>query len=211
MRMQSSFDIADAQREGRFRGELLCWRLVAGEKRFPLPRMQNRNDSARFVRLRIAHLRLRCRDKLVATMPTKKELLRTPVQHIDITQHNVVCAGGRDGLDGVQLAGHGAGGGDLRADAARYGVRRDPVPCRVADLGGPAKGVCRAGAQEHGGRDCFLGREHRGPGLLRGAGLPALHRGRRVQVRKPRRGAARAEDRPHLRHVHRRRRAADLR
>ena len=156
-------------------------------------------------------LRLRCRDKLVGTYANQK---RTAQDACTAHRHHAAqrgVAGGRDGLDGVQLAGHGAGGGDLRADAARYGVRRDSVPCGVADLGGTAKGVCRAGAQEHGGRDCFLGRKHREPGLLRGAGLPALHCGRRVQVRKPRRPTARAEDRPHLRHVHRRRRAADLR
>ena len=34
---------------------------------------------------------LRCRDKLIETMTTKKELLTTPVKHIDITQHNVVA------------------------------------------------------------------------------------------------------------------------
>ena len=144
-------------------------------------------------------------------MPTKKELLSTPVKHIDITQHNVVAL-----VDAMASMAYSSR--DTARAAAIYEmmlrdtrVRGDSVPGRVADLGGLAEGVCRPGAQQHGGRDCVDRREHCGPGLLRGAGIPPLHCGRRVQVRQRRRGTARADDRPHLRHLHRRGGTAHLR
>ena len=51
-------------------------------------------------------------------------------------------------------------------------------------------------------------RQHRRPGFLRSPRLQALHRRRRVQERHPRRRTARSDDRPHLRHAHRRGRPA---
>ena len=60
----------------------------------------------------------------------------------------------------------------------------------------------------HGRRNRVDGRQHRRPGLLRGARLLALASAASVRRRQR---AARARDRPHLRHLHRRGRAAHLR
>ena len=75
-------------------------------------------------------------------MTTKKELLSTPIQHIDISAHNVVSLVDAMASMAYTSRDTGARGFDLREDAARQGVRGDPVPGGIADLCRAAEGVC---------------------------------------------------------------------
>ena len=88
-------------------------------------------------------------------MPTKRELLTTPIQHIDIKQHNVVAL-----VDAMQSMAYQPR--DLARAAEIYDrMLRDQdcgvILCLAGSLisAGPQAGLCRHDPQQHGRRDRF--------------------------------------------------------
>ena len=99
-------------------------------------------------------------------MPTKKELLSTPIRHIDLAQYNVVPL--VDAMASMAYTSRDT----ARAASIYEMMLRDTdcgvILCLAGSLisAGSAEGVCRPDPQQHGGRDRVDGRENCEPGLL---------------------------------------------
>ena len=157
------------------------------------------------------HARFTALEEDLRPWPTRKNCSRRPIEHIDITRHNVVPL-----VEAMQHMAFSAR--DLARAADIYDRMLRDKECGVI--------LCLAGSLISAGLkkvfvdmirnrmvDCDRQhrRQHRRSGFLRGPGLPALHRRRAAQGRPGRRQAPRAAHRPHLRHADRRGRAAHLR
>ena len=144
-------------------------------------------------------------------MPSKAELLQNPIKHIDITQLDVVPL-----VDAMAAMAYSAR--DTARAASIYDMMLRDTDCGVI--------LCLAGSLISAGlQKLFVdlirnnmvdaivstGANIVDQDFFEALGFKPLHRRRRVQVRRRRRRSARAHDRPHLRHLHRRRRAPHLR
>ena len=136
-------------------------------------------------------------------MPTKKELLQAPIQHIDITQLNVIPL-----VDAMSHMAYSAR--DTARAASIYDMMLRDTDCGVI--------LCLAGSLISAGlQKIFIdlirnnmvdaivstGANIVDQDFFEALGFKPLHRWRRVQVRCRRRRPPRAHDRPHLRHLHR--------
>ena len=107
----------------------------------------------------------------------KKDYLREPVEHIDVTRHNVVSlvdAMGAMSYSARDLA-RAAGIYDRMLRDGECGV----ILCLAGSLinAGLKKVFSGDDPQPHGGRGGQHGSQHRGPGLLRSSGVTAITSG----------------------------------